>query len=105
LALRILADAWSRCSPSSSLLHTRSCGGSPSPAILLFDRILGEDRSLLELLSANYTHLTHRLAKFYQIEDQVKGLDDNEFHLVEWPDNRRAGVIGLGRRAGDDVAL
>ncbi len=64
--------------------------------ILLFDRILGEDRSLLELLSANYTHLTQRLAKFYQIEDRVKGLDDNEFHLVEWPDNRRAGVIGLG---------
>src|SRR5262249_39446375 len=40
--------------------------------VLLFDRILGEDRSLLELLSANYTHLTQRLAKFYQIEDQVK---------------------------------
>jgi hypothetical protein len=64
--------------------------------ILLLDRILGEDRSLLELLNANYTHLTRRLAKFYQIEDQVKGLDDNEFHLVQWPDNRRAGVIGLG---------
>jgi cytochrome c553 len=64
--------------------------------ILLFDRILGEDRSLLELLSANYTHLTRRLARFYQIEDQVKGLDDSEFHLVQWPDNRRAGLIGLG---------
>jgi cytochrome c553 len=64
--------------------------------ILLFDRILGEDRSLLELLDANYTHLTQRLAKFYQIEDQVKGLDDNEFRLVQWPDSRRAGVIGLG---------
>jgi len=64
--------------------------------VLLFDRILGEDRSLLDLLNANYTHLTARLAKFYQIEDQVKGLNDNEFHLVEWPDNRRAGIIGLG---------
>lgn len=64
--------------------------------VLLLDRIIGEDRSLLELLSANYTHLTQRLAKFYQIEDRVKGLDDNEFHLVQWPDNRRAGVIGLG---------
>jgi cytochrome c553 len=64
--------------------------------ILLLDRILGEDRSLLELLDANYTHLTRRLAKFYQIEDQVKGLDDNEFHLVQWPDNHRAGLIGLG---------
>ena len=64
--------------------------------VLLFDRILGEDRSLLELLNANYTHLTARLAKFYQIEDQVKVPDDNEFHLMEWPDNRRAGIIGLG---------
>jgi cytochrome c553 len=64
--------------------------------VLLFDRILGEDRSLLELLNANYTHLTRRLAKFYQIEDQVKGLDDNEFHLVQWQDNRRGGLIGLG---------
>jgi hypothetical protein len=36
------------------------------------------------------------LAKFYQIEDKVKGLDDSEFRLVTWPDNRRAGVIGLG---------
>ena len=64
--------------------------------ILLFDRILGENRSLLDLLDANYTHLTQRLVKFYQLETQVKGLDDQQFHLVEWPDNRRAGVIGLG---------
>ena len=63
--------------------------------ILLFDRILGEDRSLLELLSANYTHLTQRLAKFYQIEDRVRGLDDTEFHLVSWPDEKRAGITGL----------
>ena len=64
--------------------------------ILLFDRIVGENRSLLELLNADYTHLTKRLAKFYQIEDQVQGLDDNGFHLVQWPDNRRAGILGLG---------
>jgi hypothetical protein len=64
--------------------------------VLLFDRIVGEDRSLLELLNAKYTHLTQRLAKFYQIEDQINGLDDTEFRLVQWPDNRRAGVIGLG---------
>jgi hypothetical protein len=32
-------------------------------------------------LDANYTHLTQRLAKFYQIEDEVKGLDDSEFRL------------------------
>ncbi|MEX2264221.1 MAG: DUF1592 domain-containing protein [Bryobacteraceae bacterium] len=63
--------------------------------ILLFARILGENRSLLELLNADYTHLTERLARFYQIEDRVKGLDDSEFRLVQWPDSRRAGVLGL----------
>ena len=64
--------------------------------ILLFDRILGENRSLLELLTANYTHLTQRLAKFYQVEDRVTGLDDTEFRLVNWPDDKRAGIMGLG---------
>ena len=64
--------------------------------ILLFDRILGENRSLLELLSANYTHLTKRLAKFYQIEERASGLNDTEFQLVNWPDERRAGIMGLG---------
>ncbi|MSV29637.1 MAG: DUF1592 domain-containing protein [Bryobacterales bacterium] len=64
--------------------------------VLLFDRILGENRSVIELLDANYTHLTQRLAKFYQIEERVKGaLSDVEFQLVEWPDNRRTGVLGL----------
>ncbi len=64
--------------------------------VLLFDRILGENRSVIELLNADYTHLTQRLAKFYQIEDRVKAaLNDSEFRLVEWPDNRRAGVLGL----------
>lgn len=63
--------------------------------ILLLDRIVGENRSLLELLTADYTHMTQRLAKFYQIEDQVKGLDDSEFRLVSWPDSKRAGITGL----------
>jgi mono/diheme cytochrome c family protein len=63
--------------------------------VLLFDRILGENRSVVELLDANYTHLTRRLAKFYQIEDRVSGLSDSEFRLVDWPDDRRAGILGL----------
>ncbi len=64
--------------------------------VLLFDRILGENRSLLELLTADYTYLTQRLAKFYQIENKFKGLEDTEFRLVQWPDTRRAGLMGLG---------
>ena len=64
--------------------------------VLLFDRILGENRSLLEILNADYSYLTARLVKFYQLEDQVKDVKDNAFHLVKWPDNRRGGVMGLG---------
>jgi len=63
--------------------------------VLLFDHILGENRSLLELLTADYTFLTERLAKFYQIEDKVD-VHGNDFRLVKWPDNRRAGITGMG---------
>ena len=71
--------------------------------VLLFERIVGENRSLLELLNANYTFLTERLVKFYQLEDQFD-VEGNEFQLVQWPDNRRAGVLTWARD-GDDVAL
>ncbi len=63
--------------------------------ILLFDRILGENRSLLELLTADYTYLTQRLVAFYQLDGRVNGIGDNGFHLVQWPDDRRAGVLGM----------
>jgi hypothetical protein len=64
--------------------------------ILIFERILGENRSLLELLNGNYTYLTERLVKFYQLEDKLKNVHGNEPQLVEWPDNRRGGVMNLG---------
>jgi cytochrome c553 len=63
--------------------------------VLLFDHILGENRSLLELLTADYTFLTERLVKFYQLEGKVD-VHGNEFQMVKWPDNRRAGVTGMG---------
>ena len=63
--------------------------------VLLFNRIVGENRSLLELLTADYTYLTPRLVKFYQLEGKVQ-LHGNGFELVKWPDNRRAGVLGMG---------
>lgn len=62
--------------------------------VLLFNRILGENRSLLELLTADYTYLTPRLVKYYQLEGKVD-LHGNGFELVKWPDNRRAGVLGM----------
>lgn len=63
--------------------------------VLLFHYILGDNRSLLELLNANYTFLNRRLAKFYQVDDQIHGLDGDSFQRVEWPNSRRAGVLGL----------
>lgn len=63
--------------------------------VLLFHYLLRNNRSLLELLTANYTFLTERLAKFYQVEHQVSGLKGDQFVRVEWPDQRRAGVLGM----------
>lgn len=64
--------------------------------ILIFERILGENRSLLELLSADYTYMTDRLVKFYQLEDKFRDFRSDTPKLVQWPDNRRAGVITSG---------
>ncbi|MCU1330313.1 MAG: hypothetical protein JWN34_5683 [Bryobacterales bacterium] len=64
--------------------------------ILLFERILGENRSLLELLDADYTFMTDRLVKFYQLEDQFKDFHSDTPKLVQWPDNKRAGVVTSG---------
>src|SRR6185503_11161404 len=53
--------------------------------VLLFHHLVTRNRSLLELLTANYAFLTNRLAKFYQVEDKVKGIKGDGFQLVEWP--------------------
>src|SRR5438067_11805145 len=63
--------------------------------VLLFDRILGENRSLLELLDSDYTYLTPRLAKYYHMEDLVKDAAGNAFQMVKLPDSRRAGLLGM----------
>ena len=64
--------------------------------ILIFERILGENRSLLDLVTADYTYLTERLVKYYQLEDKFKDVHGNTPQLVEWPDGRRAGVMTSG---------
>ena len=61
--------------------------------VLLFQRMLDEDRSLLEFVSADYTYLTERLARHYGMPDAVQG---NEFRLVATPGGRRGGLLGLG---------
>ncbi len=63
--------------------------------VLLFHHLFSSGRSLLELLNANYSFLTARLAKFYQVEDRLKTPLGDQFTRVEWPDDRRAGVLGM----------
>jgi hypothetical protein len=63
--------------------------------VLLFHHILEDNRSLLELLTADYTFLTERLADFYQVRGSIKGLNGSGFQKVAWLDNRRAGILGM----------
>jgi mono/diheme cytochrome c family protein len=58
---------------------------------LLFDSIVREDRSVLDLLTADYTFVNERLAKHYGIPN-VAG---NDFQRVGVPDYRR-GLLGQG---------
>jgi Protein of unknown function (DUF1592)/Protein of unknown function (DUF1588)/Protein of unknown function (DUF1587)/Protein of unknown function (DUF1585)/Protein of unknown function (DUF1595) len=50
------------------------------------------DRSVLELLTADYTFVNERLARHYQIPD-VHGAD---FRRVTFDDGRRGGILGQG---------
>jgi hypothetical protein len=60
---------------------------------MLFEHIVREDRSLLELIDGDYTFLNERLARHYGI-DGVKG---NEMRKVELPkDSPRGGVLAHG---------
>ena len=61
-------------------------------ATRFFDRIVREDRSLLELLDSDYTFLNEALAKHYGI----KGVVGREIRLAELNDPRRGGVLGMG---------
>ena len=58
---------------------------------LFFDSIVGEDRSVLDLLTADYTYVNERIAKHYGIPN-VTG---NTFRRVTVPDYRR-GLLGHG---------
>jgi len=59
---------------------------------LLFAHLVAEDRSAMELLTAEYTFVNERLARHYGIE----GVSGPEFRRVEYPDDRRRGILGHG---------
>jgi mono/diheme cytochrome c family protein len=60
---------------------------------LFLDSILRENRSVTELLTANYTFLNERLAKHYGIPN----INGSEFRRVTFPkDSPRGGLLGQG---------
>jgi len=56
---------------------------------MFFASVMHEDRSVLDLVSADYTFLNDRLARHYDIP----GVEGEEFRRVKLPDGRRGGVL------------
>ena len=61
-------------------------------AIAMIDYLIRGDRSLLELISADYSFINGRLADYYGIP----GIKGDAFRKVTLKDNLRGGVLGLG---------
>ena len=60
---------------------------------LFFDSIMREDRSVLDLLTADYTFVNERLARHYGIPN-VYG---SHFRRVPVTDDARQGLLGQGQ--------
>ena len=59
---------------------------------LFFYSLVREDRSIFDLYTADYTFVNERLAKHYGIP----GIIGEEFRRVDYPNARRAGILGHG---------
>jgi len=59
---------------------------------LFFQNLVREDRSLIELLDADYTFVNERLANHYG----MSGVIGDEFRRVSYADDRRQGILGQG---------
>ncbi|HTJ20808.1 MAG TPA: DUF1592 domain-containing protein [Gemmatimonadaceae bacterium] len=59
---------------------------------LFFANLVKQDRSVLELFTADYTFLNERLARHYGIPN-VSG---DQFRMVTYPDSTRRGLLGQG---------
>ena len=60
--------------------------------IMFFNNLIREDRSLMDLYTADYSFMNERLARHYGIA----GVAGNDFRRVTYPDDRRRGVLGQG---------
>lgn len=59
---------------------------------LLFHHVVQEDRSVLELLTADYTFVNEQLADHYGIQ----GVTGDDFRMVQLPGDERRGLLGHG---------
>ncbi len=59
---------------------------------LFFYNLVREDRSLLDLFTADYTFVNERLARHYGFV----GVAGNHFRRVQYPDTTRRGLLGHG---------
>ena len=59
---------------------------------LFFDSIVRDDRSILDLLTADYTFVNERIARHYGLQ----GVNGPEFRRVTLPDENRRGLLGQG---------
>jgi hypothetical protein len=66
--------------------------------LLLFETILVEDRSVLELVDADYSWVNLSLGTFYGLDPDQAGLPDNSLFWVRAPlaNKRRGGVLTMG---------
>jgi len=59
---------------------------------IFFDQLVRQDRSLLELYSADYSYMNERLARHYGID----GVVGETFRRVSYPSDERKGIFGHG---------
>lgn len=59
---------------------------------MFFNHLVQQNRSLLDLYSADYSFMNERLATHYGIS----GVIGDEFRLVHYPDQQRNGILGHG---------
>jgi hypothetical protein len=60
--------------------------------IMFFNNLVRQDRSLMDLYTADYSFMNERLARHYGIT----GVAGNDFRQVRYPDDRRRGIMGQG---------
>lgn len=59
---------------------------------MFFANLVKENRSVLELFSADYSFMNESLARHYGI----RGITGSQFRKVQYPDDRRRGLLGQG---------